>query len=152
MSQDFKQEDMFSDASFHREMTPAQRRASIVPNSTSRSLPTPEKLGFSGFAAPSTQENFKHPARKSDAPQTESPSKRRKTGRLTEKSIMASKNGCCCVHACTRCRWVTFHALCRPCYVSSSSRRRSYCTTHRLRTGSCCISSHASARSNHGIF
>ena len=79
MSQHFKQEDVFDDASFNRQMTPAQRRDSMVSNSMSSSLSTPEKFTFE---APSTLENFKHPGRKSDLPMTESPSKRQKTSGL----------------------------------------------------------------------
>jgi hypothetical protein len=82
--QDFKQEDISSDVSFNRKMTPAQRRGSIVSNSTSRNLPNPFK--FTRFVTPSTPENFKHPGRKSDLPDTESPPKRQKTSDLQRNS------------------------------------------------------------------
>jgi hypothetical protein len=105
MSQHFKQEDMSGDAtqrtmdeiheaqclespggqwvSYDREMTPAQRRSSMVSNSMSRSLSTPKKIIF---ATPSTPKNFEHPSRKRDLPNVASPSKRQKTCGLKRNS------------------------------------------------------------------
>jgi len=84
--QDFKQEDISSDTFFNQKVTPVQRRGSMVSNSMSRSPSDSKNFKFTGFVAPSTPENFKHPGRKSDLLDTESPSKRPKASNLQRNS------------------------------------------------------------------
>ncbi len=61
--------------SYDRRMTPDQRRNSKLSSMMSRNLSTPVEHTFE---APSTPENFKHPARKKKPPEKDSPSKKKK--------------------------------------------------------------------------